>query len=275
MSHYPVMVICDTPAEAEALLAPYQENNMCDCPREFLEFTDIEQEYREKYENGTATFVHTKEGRLLLPWDDEFKKPGRYGYGSETHEDPEGSRRVEIPYTTLYDSFEEYMHDWCGEEKDEETGCYGYWENPNAHWDWYQFGGRWKDFLKAKDGTHCSCGNISELDFSFDEEEAELARKRWKQAVDGIDQELDCWLWDKQWYEKFYGDIETYAKCEGTFYVRSVITPDGEWHTMGEMGWFGVSFETPEEKRAWIDGFEENFILPYEDRHVFIVDCHI
>ena len=169
MSHYPVMVICNTPAEAEALLAPYQENNMCDCPRQYLEFTDIEQEYLEKYENNTATFVFTKEGRLLQPFDDEFRKPGEYGYGTHTHEDPEGSKRVEIPFDILYGSFEEYMHDWCGEERDAETGRYGYWENPNAHWDWYDFGGRWKKFVKAKDGTLCFSGRISELDLSFDE----------------------------------------------------------------------------------------------------------
>jgi hypothetical protein len=37
--------------------------------------------------------------------------------------------------------------------KDEETGKYGYWENPNAKWDWYQLGGRWAGFFRLKPGA--------------------------------------------------------------------------------------------------------------------------
>ena len=38
MSHFTVMVIGDNPEEQ---LAPYQENNMGDCPQEYLEFNDL------------------------------------------------------------------------------------------------------------------------------------------------------------------------------------------------------------------------------------------
>lgn len=44
MSHFSVAVIChtDDDAELERLLAPYQENNMGDCPKEFLTFYEDE-----------------------------------------------------------------------------------------------------------------------------------------------------------------------------------------------------------------------------------------
>lgn len=57
MSHFTVLV--RVPAEilqkhegsvakaVAAMLAPYQENNMDDCPKEFLEFNDTEDEIRE------------------------------------------------------------------------------------------------------------------------------------------------------------------------------------------------------------------------------------
>ena len=34
---------------------------------------------------------------------------------------------------------------------DGEDGCPGYYENPNAKWDWYEVGGRWKNMLKLKE----------------------------------------------------------------------------------------------------------------------------
>ena len=56
-----------------------------------------------------------------------------------------------------------YMENCCGEppreymeffedeecEVDEETGRRGYWQNPNARWDWYEVGGRFRGMLRA------------------------------------------------------------------------------------------------------------------------------
>ena len=49
MSHFTVLVIGDN---VEEQLAPYQENNMGDCPEEYMEFNDREQECRKEYETG-------------------------------------------------------------------------------------------------------------------------------------------------------------------------------------------------------------------------------
>lgn len=38
----------------------------------------------------------------------------------------------------------------CPKEFLEFNKEYGYWENPNAKWDWYQLGGRWCGFFKLK-----------------------------------------------------------------------------------------------------------------------------
>lgn len=42
MSHFTVAVITEkgTEKEVDKLLAPYQENNMGDCPQEYLEFNE-------------------------------------------------------------------------------------------------------------------------------------------------------------------------------------------------------------------------------------------
>ena len=58
-----------------------------------------------------------------------------------------------------YEKYKEFMkekdyaqmfNDWNGLVLDEKTGNYGYWHNPEAHWDWYSIGGRWTGKLKLK-----------------------------------------------------------------------------------------------------------------------------
>lgn len=89
MSHFCTAVVLDTKDENEVLylldkaLAPYQENNMEDCPEEYLEFEsrmdDIEEEYNtlseeDKKETTIKQFA-LDEG---YQWDDETDTGGWY-----------------------------------------------------------------------------------------------------------------------------------------------------------------------------------------------------
>jgi hypothetical protein len=152
MSHFCVMVIGEDP---ENQLAPYQENNMDDCPEEFMEFQSVEQEYKEKYSTESTEKVVMPDGRLLDPWDDEFRVKTDsilgIGFGSDTHKVPENLEKRKIPYKNLFATFEEYMSEWCGySERDPKTNEYGSWDNPNKKWDWYELGGRWLGYFKLK-----------------------------------------------------------------------------------------------------------------------------
>ena len=148
MSHFTVLVVGPNPEEQ---LAPFQENNMDDCPKEYLTFHEIESEKREEYENEGVEKVVMPDGRFLNIWDTEFRVPGSIGIGTNTHEVPKHLEIREVSYKELYSTFEEYMEDWCSyKERDEKTGKYGYWENPDAKWDWYQLGGRWTGYFKLK-----------------------------------------------------------------------------------------------------------------------------
>lgn len=61
----------------------------------------------------------------------------------------------EIPLTEYYPDFETYAKDYEGYSKrDEKTGRYGYWENPNKKWDWWEVGGRWAGKLRIKPEFH-------------------------------------------------------------------------------------------------------------------------
>ena len=60
------------------------------------------------------------------------------------------------------------------------------------------------------------------------------------------------------------------------FKTHAVITPDGEWHERGKVGYFGVSSETPEEGIGWDKEYVERFIKTADPELILtIVDCHI
>jgi len=151
MSHFAVLVIGD---DLEGQMRPYQENNMGDCPEEFLQFEDQEDKFRKEYEEGGTERVVMPDGRLLLPWDEEFRIPGKQGLGSSTHKVPEGLKTREVPHKETYATFEEFVLGWHGRKaRDPRKGRYGYWENANAKWDWYTVGGRWAGFWVPRHGT--------------------------------------------------------------------------------------------------------------------------
>lgn len=150
MSHFTVLVVGD---DVEGQLAPYQENNMGDCPKEYLEFNDVEPEIREEWETDTVTRVKMPDGRLLTTYDEEFRISGQIGIGNSTHKVPEDLEKVEVPLKELYPDFGQFAEEYHGYRKDEITGKYGYWENPNRKWDWYQVGGRWTGFFPLKPGA--------------------------------------------------------------------------------------------------------------------------
>lgn len=137
MSHFVVLVIGD---DIDTQLAPFNEQPEQDDPHVKLEFHDETDEYRKEYEEESAGVYHLPNGKWKYPWhmDDEDKKLG--------------AKLVATPYKELYGSFEDFCRDYHGAEPNED-GRYGYRSNPKAKWDWYQIGGRWTGYFKAKPGV--------------------------------------------------------------------------------------------------------------------------
>ena len=63
MSHFSVAVFQDGSRTVEELLAPYQENNMGDCPGQYLRFVSATESSREEYETGEGERVCLEDGR--------------------------------------------------------------------------------------------------------------------------------------------------------------------------------------------------------------------
>lgn len=296
MSHFSVLVIGEN---VEDQLAPYQENNMDDCPKEYLEFNDIEEEHKKEYLTEELDMLKTPLGELIYSWDRKF-----------TDKEKERFEKVKIKKKDHFKTFDDYMKEFCGFEdgRDNETRKYGYYENPNSKWDWYSIGGRWAGSLKLKkdvDKSKFNNPNFSwgwdekakkevllkglvdsalkkDIDFSRDEEAYKQAEIFWELYVEDRKPKnkeekemIKLVFYKKEYYTKRYKDKKTYATLCSEFSTHAVLI-NGKWLEQGEMGWFGCSSETPDEAREWKISFFDRFInkLP-DDTQLTIVDCHI
>ena len=150
--------------------------------------------------------------------------------------------------------------------------------NPKSKWDWWTEGGRWADMLKV-DGKKVDSARVADIDFTPDPLEYEAALRYWDVVVEHQEKrpgEEYVSLYGEQYYLDYYGDRETYARYMTQFSTYAVVTPDGEWHEKGSMGWWGFSSETPDEAKDWDEHFRERFLDTADpDWILTIVDCHI
>lgn len=170
MSHFATIVVVENtenrvPADildvVDKQMAPFMENCCGEPDKMYMKFYDQEDEMLKQYEEGSREMVVMPDGRLLLPWDDEFKREPKEGELPFTRPGPpEGLERRQVPFKDTFSTFEEFVREWHGQaERDETLKRYGYWQNPNAKWDWYEVGGRWAGFFQLKKGRRGGKGH--------------------------------------------------------------------------------------------------------------------
>lgn len=310
MSHFTVMVVVppellqkngDTINEAVGqLMAPYQENNMGDCPEKFMEFNDVEDESRKEWQEGVldglirvpkARFDLMKSNReageyadgkvgpkatpswqlerckpdhqdpenqhcwLLTRWNEIFRvfrdgPMGNIGSGSNTHIPPDDLGKVTIRFRILYPTFEEFMKEWKGDDApDEKTGRYGSWENPNAKWDYWRIGGRWRGTIRIKETAKSQMGPLSyEFKRHFnngkthkdDPHTADLAQVK-DIDFEGMDMEAHTKI------TEFWAKIEKIQ----TIYKKAQEHNEGKLPTMDEM--YAACDALGEDRKMWGD----------------------
>ena len=175
--------------------------------------------------------------------------------------------------------------------------------NPNSEWDWYQIGGRWCGALKLKPGatsgeygekSWCNAtevipenmvdsAKVKDIDFSMDEKIYKDKLRFWELKIEGQepqnekDKKLIEWdIYKNEYYTERYNNKEEFARLSAEFSSYAVITPDGVWHSKGDMGWWGCSSETAEEAKEWNKSFYDTFIKTADPEwSLTVVDCHI
>lgn len=229
----------------------------------------------------TVAVIHSKDKRiedLLAPYNENSEK-----YLEFVECDKEDIDKYEN-HKEAYNSLDEFMYFYHGYEFNKETGKYGYWTNTNAQWNWYEVGGRWNGLLKTKDGKRVNEALVKDIDFSIDKDKYNEAIRFWELYIEkGYDNlteeekdELGFVFYKPEYFTERYKDKKIYAKVSSSFNTFAVIDNNGKWYEKGEMGWFGVSFDTPEESYEWDINYFDRFIKGLdEDMIITIVDCHI
>lgn len=254
MSHFTVLVKVDKDrlekhegdleSAVGEMLAPYQENNMGDCPKEFMEFHDVTDEVKEDWEDKEVECVRLPDGEVVFAWDRRFKKPKMVQNADgemvehpfdEVTFIPDEYEQVKLPMKEVYDSFEAYVDEWHGYKFDEEQQAYGYWENPNKKWDWYQIGGRWRGLLRVKEMADAAYGERSLVATSCAQEngdpngyltdqphEADIAMVK-DIDFEGMDLEVDGKI--EEWWKEY----EVYKKVQAGELTYEEAGEDFRW----------------------------------------------
>jgi hypothetical protein len=285
MSHFTVLVVGPDPEEQ---LAPFQENNMGDCPKELLEFNDTEDEMLDEYENESTIKVKSPEGKMFWCWDEQFKDPKKPFSKEKNY--PDGYAEVEVPFKELYVTFEKFVEDYHGyESRDKHKRRYGYWENPNAKWDWYLLGGRWTGMFKIKED---GWGNVGEPGIMTEPAEDGWVDQAYKSDIDwDAVREKSIKDAEKTWEEyqadtkqtpeqkEFWYGIkkdetkEQYLARRANFSVFAVIK-EGKWFEKGEMGWWGIVSDK-KDPNTWSRMVQELLNEVPDDTLLSVFDCHI
>jgi len=263
-----------------------------------------------------------------LAWSSRDWNDGK-GYRTKVHYLPEGAVEFEKPFDTFAD-YLRYAHDenfvvlFGGEPDLEGDHKLGYAlvdekgevtkvvdrTNPNAHWDWYEIGGRWSGHLRLKDGRMVNQAKKGAIDFEGMRDAAgREAGETWDEATKVI-AGRSFMLWDET--RKEYGDdidkardvynaqdvIKDFRKARGTFglftdpadfrctreeYVQAArdraistfaVVRDSKWYARGETGWWGTVHNKMDEKE-WLQKFAELIDDLPDDTLLTVVDCHI
>ena len=282
MSHFTVMVRItreqiakhgSAESALEALLAPYQENNMGDCPKQYMKFEDVEDEYREDFETGSTEMIRCEDGTLAYETDERFRVPGEVGVGTGTHKAPSHLKRVQVPHKQRFETFDRFMSEWHGYKKDPELGRFGRWENPNRKWDWWQLGGRWTGFFPLKAGRAQELGSPGLMTPMPKKNHGDLV------ALDDIDLDTVA-AQQHEAAEKFWGEWKRLIAGEK---LDSLFGPRSTALNIGLLSVRQGSPEPGEERRAipwagkvpvsdsrhgwhdvWLDITKEEFLAKYE-----------
>lgn len=157
----------------------------------------------------------------------------------------------------------------------------GEWFKKGSHWDWWTIGGRFSAMLdknyKPEDDPDnlktCFLCNGTGIRPGGKEQfgEAWFEGNHGCNGCSGTGKELK---FASEWKE-FTGNIKPVSEIKEWKYTpHAIVTPDGEWHEHGEMGWWGIETEQKESDGDWKNTVKD-LLAKHKDCIAVVVDCHI
>lgn len=74
-------------------------------------------------------------------------------------------------------------------------------------------------------------------------------------------------------WREFRGDVRPLAHIRKELTPFAVVTPDGQWHQKGDMGWWGMA-RNEQPKDEW-KAQVESLLAAHQRCVAVVVDCHI
>lgn len=158
----------------------------------------------------------------------------------------------------------------------------GEWFADGSRWDWWQIGGRFTGALDGYDPgedpenlTACEVceGTGTRPEWPVETSPEWIVECNGCNGCHGQGQHLK---WPSEWADHA-GDIMATLEAHtigNAFVPAAVVTPDGEWHEEGRVGWWGVTIETVESPGDW-RMCVQRLMEAHADTTAVIVDCHV
>jgi len=273
MSHFTVAVFTDgEDTSIDDILEPFYEGNECE---PYVSMTKAEIVQRER---DTMKLIYRNQYAEWQKDPEEFEKTATPEHIKQLRALPRTMRRTD---EQIYkDQIKMYDETEISEDG-EILSTY----NPDSKWDWFEVGGRWHGMLILKDGCIGERGSPS-----YGSKLSENYDAAWVKDIDFVAmmeklmdnlppyaEALEQSMMKPEYFKEMYPTEDDYIKQQASFSTYAVVTPDGEWYEPGEMGWWGMSSASADEKREWNGYYYDSFIKPAIENgwYVTIVDCHI
>jgi hypothetical protein len=256
-------------------LEPFQVECNEEYKTEFVPTGDEERAYYENPESKIGEVYQDDDGAYCLTWGPQSKR------ANELKE--MGQPGLVVHISTIFPTFEEYAKAY-DLEYDPLEGDYGYWDNPNGRWDWYEIGGRWKDVLVIKDDAQGYSGTWIHEKENPEGKPYKFIAQAFKKDVDWV----MTYALERKRNERLYDEMEPEARDKWEYqgktredYVRNYswlpihsVLIDGEWQDSDEMNWSNMKGDD-EEYKKWGQHIQSIIDRCDEDELLTIVDCHI
>jgi hypothetical protein len=284
MSHFTVMVIGDDP---EKQLAPYQENNMGDCPKEFLKWKSVVDKYiikkgirgllnkffkvkfiniqdikkdGYKFHNGIPGYWENPNCK----WDG-YELGGRWTGFFKLKSDIKGNfadqaRKGDINF--------EAMQILAAEDAEKEYNIVkklGNGEIPKIKISW-------KTITDSQNSEYKNL-SIEQKREIYWNQDALILQKEVKKNKNLTDEEKNFILWCN--LQSFQCTFEEYVqKAKDSAIATFAYIKDGKWYERGQMGWW-CCISNEKDENEWNNQITKEILSLPDDTLLSVYDCHI
>lgn len=151
--------------------------------------------------------------------------------------------------------------------------------NPKSKWDWWTIGGRWNADLQEEYDPRSdpdnfeTCFICNGTGMRNDNLGIEARKQDPNYSCNSCHGKGKILKYSGDWLDKG-GNIVPVSKIPKNYLPYAIVTPDGEWHEKGEMGWFGLS-SNEKDSKEWENICKGIFSKYAEEYLAVVVDCHI